>query len=225
MNKLAQKIDRFSKTEDQYKLLNGLAIEYIRHEDLQSANRLWSELAEQLPNNIELRLNLLKLAFQMANEEEIKKEIKEIEKIEGSEGLMGGYWRVRYLVWQAQRESDKSQQAEKQAKDSHSEADRLSSLKTSEVSQQRAQALQTEAHLRINELMSRRGDWSLIHLLLAQLEELELAQIGLDEKQKTQKQEKQERIINSYLRAIELGHAQFEHRKPRGRASLCSRTG
>ena len=74
----------------------------------------------------------------MANEEEIKKEIKEIEKIEGSEGLMGGYWQVRYLVWQAQREGEKSQQADKQAKDSHSEADRLSSLKTSEVSQQRA---------------------------------------------------------------------------------------
>ncbi len=201
LNKLAQNLNGFSKP-DQYRLLNGLAIEHIRHEDLQSANRLWSELAQQLPTNIELRLNLLRLAFQMANEEEIEKEIKEIEKIEGSEGLMGGYWQVRYLVWQAQRESEKSQQAAKQAKDSHSEADRLSALKTSEESQQRTHAKQTEARLLINQLMSRRGDWSLIHLVLAQLEELELSQIGLD---KTQRQEKQERIVNSYLRAIELG--------------------
>ena len=52
LNKLAQNLDGFSKP-DQYKLLNGLAIEHIRHEDLQSANRLWSELAQQLPNNIE----------------------------------------------------------------------------------------------------------------------------------------------------------------------------
>ena len=115
---------------------------------------------------------------------------------------MGRYWQVRYLVLQAQRASEKSQQAAKQAKDANSEADRLSSLKASEESQQRAQALRTEAHLLIDHLMSRRGDWSLIHLTLAQLEEQELSQVGLDEKQR---QEKLESIINSYLRAIELG--------------------
>jgi len=202
LDKLAQKIDRFSKKEDQLKLLNGLAVEYLRHEDLQAASRLWSRLAEQLPNNIELRLQLLDLVlFQMADKDEAEKNIKQnkdqveknieqqaankdkieqiieqIERIEGSEGLMGRYCRVSYLVWQAQRASDKSKQ----------------------------EKLRTEAHQGINELMSRRGDWSLIHLVLARLNEQELAQaqVDLDEKQK---QVKLESIINSYLRAIELG--------------------
>ena len=203
LNKLAQNIDRFSK-DDQQRLLTGLADEYIRQEDLQAANRLWLEVAQLVPNNIEPRRKLLNLAFMMANEEEIKKNIKEIERIEGSEGLIGKYCQERYLVFQAEQASKKSQQQAKQAKDAQSEADRLSYQKASEESQQRAQAFRTEAHLLINQLMSRRGDWSVIHLALAQLEEQELglSQANLDEKQR---QEKLERIINSYLRAIELG--------------------
>ena len=198
-----------------------MAVEYLRHEDLQAASRLWSRLAEQLPNNIDLRLKLLELVFQMADKDEadqnikpnkdkieknieqqaadkdkIEQIIKQIEKIEGSEGLMGRYCRVSYLVWQAQRASDKTQQEQ----------------------------LRTEAHQGINELMSRRGDWSLVHLLLARLDEQELvqAQVGLDEKQK---QVKLESIINSYLRAVELGHRDSNTVRRRGGASLCSRTG
>ena len=112
---------------------------------------------------------------QITNEEEIKNVIKEIEKIEGGEGLVGGYLRVRSLVWQAPRASDKSQQLAKQAKDAASEAERLSSLKASEQSRQRAQTLRIDAHQRINELMSHRGDWSVVHLALAQLNEQEVA--------------------------------------------------
>jgi tetratricopeptide (TPR) repeat protein len=198
LDKLAQKIDRFSKKEDQHRLLMGLALEYLRHEDLQAASRLWSRLAEQLPNNIDLRLQQLELVFQMTDKEEAKQNkdkieknieqqaadkdnieqlIQQIERIEGSEGLMGRYCRVRYLVWQAQRASDKTRQEQ----------------------------LRIEAHQGINELMSRRGDWSLVHLVLAQLNEQELAQapVDLDEKQK---QIKKESIINSYRRAVELGH-------------------
>jgi cellulose synthase operon protein C len=217
LNKLAEKIDRFSKPDDQRKLRNGLAVEYFRHQDLQAASDLFSKLAEQFPKDIEVRSKLIELAFKMADDDEavknskqntdeaeknIEKIVEQIERIEGSEGLVGGYFRVRSLVWQAARASDKSQRLAKQAKDAESEADRLSLLKASEASHQRAQTLQTEAHQGVNKLMSRRADWSLVHMVLAQLNEQELAQVSLDEQQQ---QEKLESIINSYLKAVELG--------------------
>ena len=53
--------------------------------------RLWSRLAEQEPNDLELRLTLLDLAFQTANSDEIDKNIKQIEQIEGNDGLAGSF--------------------------------------------------------------------------------------------------------------------------------------
>ena len=43
----------------------------------------------------------------MRNKDEIEKNIKQIEAIEGNEGLLGRYCQVRYLIWQAQRAADK----------------------------------------------------------------------------------------------------------------------
>ena len=63
LNDLSENLDSFSKA-DRRKLLTGLAIEFLRLQDLQGASRLWSRLAEQEPNDLELRLNLLDLAFQ-----------------------------------------------------------------------------------------------------------------------------------------------------------------
>ena len=40
-------------------------------------------------------------------EDKIKESIKQIEGIEGSEGLLGRYWQVRYLIWQAKRAVNK----------------------------------------------------------------------------------------------------------------------
>ena len=47
------------------------------------------DLAEQEPNDLELRLNLLDLAFQTGNSDEIDKNIKQIEQIEGNDGFAG----------------------------------------------------------------------------------------------------------------------------------------
>ena len=151
LNDLAQNIEPFSK-EDRRKLLDGLAIELLRQQDLQGASRLWSQLAEQDPNDLELRLTLLDLAFQIENKDEvakkneIEKNIKEIERIEGSEGLQGRFAQVSFLIWQAGQGSDKNKQEE----------------------------LRTSARVLLNELISRRADWSVIPLAQAQLEEQEL---------------------------------------------------
>ena len=179
LNDLAQNIEPFSK-EDRRKLLGGLAIELIRQQDLQGASRLLSQLAEEDPNNLELRLTLLDLAFRIENKDEvakkneIEKNIKEIERIEESEGLQGRFAQVRYLIWQAGRGSDKEKQEE----------------------------LRTSARMLLNELRSHRADWSVIPLAQAQLEEQELAQGGL---KGDEREAKEESIVRSYLQAIQLG--------------------
>ena len=129
---------------------------------------------KRMKTNIVLRRNLLDLALQNANKDEIEKNIKQIEAIEGNEGLLGRYCQVRYLIWQAKRAADKDTR----------------------------EAIQYKARVLLDDLMSRRGDWSVIPLASAELAEQELAQGNLRE---DQIQAKEERIIGFYLQAINLG--------------------
>jgi len=173
LNDLAQNIKSFSP-EERHKLLEGLAVELLRQQDLQGAIRLLSQLAEENPNDLKLRLTLLDLAFQTDSRTEIEKNIKEIERIEGSEGLQGLFSRVHFLIWQAEQGSDKKKQKE----------------------------LRTSARKLLDDLISRRGDWSVIPLAQAQLEEQELKQGGLKE---DERQIKEASIVRFYLQAIKLG--------------------
>jgi cellulose synthase operon protein C len=180
LNDLAQNLEPFSK-EDRRKLLNGLATELQQQQDLQDAIHLWSRLAEQEPNDLELRLTLLDLAFQTANGSEIDKNIKQIGRIEGNTGVLGRFCQVRYLIWQAQQAARKDSQE--------------------------ALRLRTQARVLLNELASRRPDWSVIPLALAHLEQQELQQELLYQAKLTDDEirAKEESIIHSYRRAIELG--------------------
>jgi cellulose synthase operon protein C len=175
LNNLSQNLEPFSK-DDRRKLLNGLADELLRLQDLQGASRLLSRLAEQEPNDLELRLKLLDLAFETANSDEIDKNIKQIAQIEGNEGVQSHYCQVRYLIWQAEQTTDKEQQE--------------------------ALRLRTKARVLLNELASRRPNWSVVPILMAQLERQELRQGKLTDRQI---QAKEESVIRSYRRAIDLG--------------------
>ena len=88
------------------------------------------------------------LAIQNGNKDDIEKYIKEIGAIEGDEGLQSRYCQLRYLIWQAERTEDKETRL----------------------------AIQLKAHSALEDLESRRGDWSLVPLAAAQLAETELAQ-------------------------------------------------
>ena len=63
---------------------------------------------------------------------------------------------MRYLIWQAERAADKDPQE--------------------------AVRLRTKARVLLNELASRRADWSVIPVALAQLEQQELRQGGLTDR-------------------------------------------
>jgi cellulose synthase operon protein C len=170
---LSQNVEGLSKV-DQKRLLQGLALELVRHQDLEGASQVWARLAAEDPANIGLRLNLLDLALQTANKADIEKNIKQIEEIEGNEGLQGRYCQVRYLIWQAQRAGDKDTR----------------------------QAIQDKARGLLEDLVSRRGDWSVIPLASAELAEQELA---LNDLKGEELRAKEESIINFYIQAIKLG--------------------
>lgn len=174
LNELAQKADAFSKP-DRRKLLNGLAEQLVRRQDLEGASRLWSQLAEDDPDDIGLRRNLLELAFQIGNKDEIEKNIKQIERIEGREGIQARYWNVQYLIWQIARTGDDKIRQEKRA----------------------------QARASLSELRLRRPDWPVIPVRLAELDEQELR--DEKDLNNEQKREKQQSIVNAYIEAIDLG--------------------
>jgi cellulose synthase operon protein C len=163
----------FSK-DDRRRLLRGLAGELLRQEDVAAASRLWTQLVELDPTNLELRLNLLDLAFQTADEAAIENTIKQIGEIEGKEGVLGRFCQVRYLIWKAQRSADKSKQL----------------------------TWRTEARVLLNDLMGRRGDWSVIPLALAELEDQEMKQGGLTD---DERRAKESNVASYYLQAVRLG--------------------
>jgi tetratricopeptide (TPR) repeat protein len=173
---LAQDADSFSK-EDRRKLLRGLAV-ISRQQDPSGAGLLWSRLAEEDPDNINIRLDLFDLALGVGSNDDIKKSIQQIRRIEGSEGLLGRYCEALDVIRQARQQTDKKKREE----------------------------LQTSARVLLNELLSRRRDWSRLPMAFAELEEQELLQdSSLTEKERKAKEES---AVNYYLQAISLGQRQ-----------------
>ena len=148
----------------------------MRLQDLEGASKVWTRLAEEEPNDLDLRLNLLDLAFQTAQTDEIEKTIKQIEQIEGPDGSLGPICNVQYLIWRAERAMDKQTRR---------------SPATADQSKDRAQRTDGAAL-----------DWAAIPVASAQLEKQELRQTNLTEHEIF---EKEESIIRFYRRAIDLG--------------------
>ena len=175
LNALGQDIDAFSK-EDRARILNALALDLYQLQDFPAAGRFWSRLAEQEPNNLDLRLRLLDVATQTANIAEIDNNIRKIKEIEGIDGSIGRYCEINYLIWQAHRAMEKDPPE--------------------------ARRLLTKARGDLNDLDARRPDWSHVPLTMAKIEQQELLQPGLSE---DEIRAKEENIIRSYLKAIDLG--------------------
>jgi cellulose synthase operon protein C len=175
LNALSENVDLFSKV-DRFKLLSELAMHLARLSDPAGARRLWSRLADQEPNDIDLRLKLFELAVQTGDKNQIESIIKQIEQIEGKEGSLGAMCQARYLVWQAGQALEKDPQEALRAR--------------------------TKARVLLNELASRRADLPAIPVALAELEQQELRKGGLTP---GEIDEKEESIIRSFRRAIDLG--------------------
>ncbi len=193
LNSLAENTQAFSKG-DRRKLLEGLSLELVRQQDFKGAAVLQSRLADEEPNDLKLRLSLLDFAFQTATRggidgdsqefergrAEIAENIRQIERIEGSDGLQSGFSHLRFFVWQAAWSNDKTQQ----------------------------EAFRTQARELLKKLSSRRADSPWIPLALADLEEQELKQALKEQKLGPGDiREREETIVNHYLHAIHFGRS------------------
>ena len=215
---LVEKLDELSRntsafpTQDRQRLLKAMAEEIGRLEGgLPAAARIWSEVAALDPNAIEPQLQRLEIAFRAATNAEdalkdkpdqaakdraeearaeIERIIAEIGRIDGTNGLNTRYQEARYLIWQARYAA--------------TAADK--------------QTLRNAARSLIDDLSSRRPDWSLIPLALASIVEQEIqdeteklneASRAKDDeaKESIQKEIKglQEQAANLYISAVEQG--------------------
>ena len=175
LNDLGQNLEPFSK-EQRRKLLSGLATEFLRLQDLPGASRLWSRLAEEEPNDLDVRLKLLDVAFQNANSNEIDKNIKQIEQMEGNDEFVSRCCQVRYLIWQAEQAAAKEPQE--------------------------ALRLRTKARVLLTELASQRAGLVVHSHGLGPTGTAGTAPSGLPDQEI---QAKEESIIRFYRRAIDLG--------------------
>ena len=97
--------------EDQRRLLETLALEATKLNDLELATQLWTEVAQKNLNDLEPQLRLIALAFQTKNVAEIEKRIEEIKRIDGPDGPVSRYQEIRLTIWNAQNAKDPAEQA------------------------------------------------------------------------------------------------------------------
>ena len=184
LNGVAKDLGAFPK-EKRRGPLAYLAGELTVRQDFKGAEGIWLRLAEEDPEDVNPHLQLFDLALKAAVKADTDKQAEaeakaktdietQIKTIERIDGTYGRFCRAKYLTWQASRSKD-------------------------EVEGKR---LRTEALALLAELKTRRDEWDQIPLAEADLVDQELAQVGLDE---ALKREKQESLIALYLRAIDLG--------------------
>lgn len=104
--KLTQDLGKF-KTDEQQRLLRGVAGAYLATGARTEAEGLWQRVAEQQPHNLECRLVLLDLALQAGQESAVQRLVQELRQIEGEEGLSWRYAEVCRLIWRAKEKGDK----------------------------------------------------------------------------------------------------------------------
>ncbi|AMV40858.1 tetratricopeptide repeat protein [Planctomyces sp. SH-PL62] len=170
-------------TEARMTLLDSIGEELSRRGARDEAAAVWTQRAELAPNDLQPRLQLLALAFQIKPEPtpeevargraEIEKALAGIQEVEGAEGYMLRYGQIEYRLWQAKVAADADEKAR----------------------------LRGEARGLLAELRSRRPDWSIIPLTSAQLEEQEI-DLAKDEEDK---QRRLNRAADLYRQAVDMG--------------------
>ena len=174
LNGLADGIEKFSK-ENRRSLLTTLAMDLSRLRGSQRDLEGAARMWSRLAEQDPEVLDPHLRLLELALETaDTTKIAQQIAAIEKIDPLHGRYCQADYLIWQAGRATDKAEK----------------------------EKLRTDARALLTELKTRRTDWAPIPLAMAKIEQQELAEGGLDE---VQKREKQESLVISYLRAIDLG--------------------
>jgi tetratricopeptide (TPR) repeat protein len=106
-SKLSVGLDKF-KSEDQVRLLRGLASAQYRLGDLTEARRLWTLLTQQpsCDHDLELRLVLFQLALEAKDESAMTRLQKDMQRIEGNNGPVSRLCQATRLIQEAKEGKD-----------------------------------------------------------------------------------------------------------------------
>lgn len=173
--------DESMAVDQRIAVLDAVAKELTLLGEPKAAAALWTRHAELAPNDVEPRVHLLNLAIGPRKDSvdvarsraEIEKAVDEIRRAEGPEGSLTRYAEVEELLWQADHAADDAERAR----------------------------IRDKARTQLTELRSRRPDWSIVPLLIAKLEEPEVAQA----KDESDRRRRLSRLADLYRQAIDLG--------------------
>src|SRR5262249_49071532 len=99
--KLGDGWEKLAPPAEQARLLQGLAEAFYRLGGLGSAAAKWSALA-QVPGyqkDLRLRMLLFDLAMQQGKSERMQELLREIEMLEGAQGMLSRYGEALRLIW------------------------------------------------------------------------------------------------------------------------------
>jgi tetratricopeptide (TPR) repeat protein len=99
---LADDLERFA-AKDQAALLRALGAAQLARGDLREATRIWTDLAERLPQDVALRLTLLELALGADDAAAVQRIEDHFLKLEGSAGALVQYARACRMIVQAKK--------------------------------------------------------------------------------------------------------------------------
>jgi tetratricopeptide (TPR) repeat protein len=106
LDTLAEGIDQYS-TDDQFKVLGGLAAAHFQLRQYAEASKLWRQQAILRPNDLQVQLLLFDVAVQLNQRDAMREALAAIQQIEGKGRALGLYCEARALIWDAEHE-DKS---------------------------------------------------------------------------------------------------------------------
>ncbi len=145
--RLADGADKF-EPDDRARLLRGLADAYLVVGKPEEARKLWNQVSELLPQDLQVRLLLFDAAMRAEDEDAMREQLRAIRRIEEADGPLGHFVAASHLFWQAR----------KAKKDGLDEA---------------RSKLADEARSELAAAAKRRSDWDKIVLLQAAIAELE----------------------------------------------------
>lgn len=90
LRELERGADGFS-TDDRRRLLYGLGAAHYQRGDRVNCERLWGDLARQLPGDVRLRLTLVDLAREAGDQPALERLEQELRRAEGEDGALGFY--------------------------------------------------------------------------------------------------------------------------------------
>lgn len=100
--RLVKNLDDFTP-EQRKQLLRGLAACFVRVGDETHAQAAWTRLAAEAPGDLNTRLALFDLALRAGKGEAVERLLKEMQAIEGPDGVHARYGRACWLIRQARQ--------------------------------------------------------------------------------------------------------------------------